>query len=275
VVWYVPLPVYGSLGTPEKCDLPRTIQARTMTPQNLLGRDSTVPVPEQPPTEPQTMRDYRAETRMKRAQAAAERLNRVLPNAQNSKKLKNLVESMSDDTDEMLQSALSRISEVVKMHKKRNKRRSVINGYLSYGDLIRTRLEPYVQRLKQQYESNGHVFILNVYHKNWQRNGGSSHQNHETTCLKEVISKMHSSFSAREQDEKLIVVEHWMEFYQARCRVAHIGYRSMAEPEKYVYIEKQRKKIQSGDIEFEVDEKSILICLEELERGYEEEEGHE
>ena len=39
VVYYVPLPVYGTLGAPENYDLPRVIQARMMTPQNPYGLD--------------------------------------------------------------------------------------------------------------------------------------------------------------------------------------------------------------------------------------------
>jgi heterogeneous nuclear rnp K-like protein len=53
VVWYVPLPVYGSLGAPENYDLPRVIQARMMTPQNPFGIDPKVPLAPQPSAQPQ------------------------------------------------------------------------------------------------------------------------------------------------------------------------------------------------------------------------------
>jgi heterogeneous nuclear rnp K-like protein 2 len=44
VVTYVPLPVYGTLGSPENYDLPRVIQARMMTPQNPYGMDPKIPM---------------------------------------------------------------------------------------------------------------------------------------------------------------------------------------------------------------------------------------
>jgi heterogeneous nuclear rnp K-like protein len=48
VVYYVPLPVYGTLGAPENYDLPRVIEARMMTPQNPYGVNPKQPlVPQQ------------------------------------------------------------------------------------------------------------------------------------------------------------------------------------------------------------------------------------
>ena len=48
VVFYVPLPVYGTLGGPENYDLPRVIQARMMTPHNPYGLDPKQPIAPQP-----------------------------------------------------------------------------------------------------------------------------------------------------------------------------------------------------------------------------------
>jgi heterogeneous nuclear rnp K-like protein 2 len=53
VVWYVPLPVYGSLGAPENYDLPRVIEARMMTPQNPFGINPKVPLAPQAAAQPQ------------------------------------------------------------------------------------------------------------------------------------------------------------------------------------------------------------------------------
>jgi heterogeneous nuclear rnp K-like protein 2 len=48
VVYYVPLPVYGTMGAPENYDLPRVIEARMMTPQNPYGINPKQPlVPQQ------------------------------------------------------------------------------------------------------------------------------------------------------------------------------------------------------------------------------------
>jgi heterogeneous nuclear rnp K-like protein len=44
VVFYVPLPVYGTLGSPENYDLPRVIEARMMTPQNPYGVNPKQPL---------------------------------------------------------------------------------------------------------------------------------------------------------------------------------------------------------------------------------------
>ena len=44
VVYYVPLPVYGTLGAPENYDLPRVIEARMMTPQNPYGINPKQPL---------------------------------------------------------------------------------------------------------------------------------------------------------------------------------------------------------------------------------------
>ena len=48
VVFYVPLPVYGTLGAPENYDLPRVIEARMMTPQNPFGLNPKQPIAPQP-----------------------------------------------------------------------------------------------------------------------------------------------------------------------------------------------------------------------------------
>lgn len=54
IVFYVPLPVYGTLGAPENYDLPRVIQARMMTPQNPFGLDPNKPIaPQQATVQPQ------------------------------------------------------------------------------------------------------------------------------------------------------------------------------------------------------------------------------
>lgn len=44
MVYYVPLPVYGTLGAPENYDLPRVIEARMMTPQNPYGVNPKQPL---------------------------------------------------------------------------------------------------------------------------------------------------------------------------------------------------------------------------------------
>ena len=48
MVFYVPLPVYGTLGAPENYDLPRVIEARMMTPQNPFGLNPKQPIAPQP-----------------------------------------------------------------------------------------------------------------------------------------------------------------------------------------------------------------------------------
>ena len=54
VVFYTPLPVYGTLGGPENYDLPRVIEARMMTPQNPYGINPKQPlVPQQAAVAPQ------------------------------------------------------------------------------------------------------------------------------------------------------------------------------------------------------------------------------
>lgn len=52
VVPYVPLPIHGSLGSPENYDLPRVIQARMMTPHNPYGLDPKQPIAPQPAAQP-------------------------------------------------------------------------------------------------------------------------------------------------------------------------------------------------------------------------------
>jgi len=52
VVYYTPLPVYGSLGAPENYDLPRVIEARMMTPHNPYGVNPKVPLAPQPAAQP-------------------------------------------------------------------------------------------------------------------------------------------------------------------------------------------------------------------------------
>jgi len=44
IVPYVPLPVFGTLGSPEGYDSPRVIQSRMMTPQNPYGMDPKIPM---------------------------------------------------------------------------------------------------------------------------------------------------------------------------------------------------------------------------------------
>lgn len=53
IVFYVPLPVYGTLGAPENYDLPRVIEARMMTPQNPYGINPKQPLAPQPAAQPQ------------------------------------------------------------------------------------------------------------------------------------------------------------------------------------------------------------------------------
>jgi heterogeneous nuclear rnp K-like protein len=53
IVFYIPLPVYGTLGAPENYDLPRVIEARMMTPQNPYGINPKQPLAPQPAAQPQ------------------------------------------------------------------------------------------------------------------------------------------------------------------------------------------------------------------------------
>jgi len=53
VVPYVPLPIYGNLGSPENYDLPRVVQSRMMTPQNPYGLDPKQPLVPQPAVQAQ------------------------------------------------------------------------------------------------------------------------------------------------------------------------------------------------------------------------------